>query len=86
MMDQMSKIITRNSKVSRPNRYIFCTGNGKPLDQSNILRRSLHPVPEKLGVKRCGFHAFRRLRNTFFAELRLLPELTSQFLAGMEWH
>jgi len=49
----------------RESGYIFCTSNGKPLGQSNILRRSLHPVLERLGIKQCGFHAFRRFRNTY---------------------
>src|SRR5450631_1670936 len=35
--------------------YIFCTSKGKPLGQSNILRRSLHPVLEKLRIKRSAF-------------------------------
>jgi integrase len=30
----------------RKSGYIFCTSKGKPLGQSNILRRSLHPILE----------------------------------------
>ena len=66
----------------RTSGYIFCTGNGKPLGQSNILRRSLHPVLEKLGIKRCGFHAFRRFRNTFLRNYTSCPNGLRNFWLG----
>jgi integrase len=45
--------------------YIFATSSGKPLAQSNILRREFHPLLENLQIEPCGFHAFRRFRNTY---------------------
>jgi hypothetical protein len=62
--------------------YIFCTSRGKPLGQSNILRRSLHPVLEKLEIKRCGFHAFRRFRNTFLRNYTSCPNGLRNFWLG----
>jgi len=50
---------------NRKGGYIFQTRNGKPIGQSNILRRTLHPVLCRLGIQQCGFHAFRRFRNTY---------------------
>jgi integrase len=44
---------------------LFAPRTGKPLQQSNVLRRTLHPILEKLGQPKCGVHAFRRFRNTF---------------------
>jgi len=38
--------------------------NGSSLHQSNLLRRSLHPILEKLGIEKHGFLCFRRLRIT----------------------
>jgi len=67
---------------SRTSGYIFCTSNGKPLGQSNILRRSLHPVLERLGVKRCGFHAFRRFRNTYLRNYTSCPNGLRNFWLG----
>ena len=66
----------------RTSGYIFCTSNGKPLGQSNILRRSLHPVLEKLGIKRCGFHAFRRFRNTYLRNYTSCPNGLRNFWLG----
>jgi len=44
---------------------LFQSRNGKPLSQSNILRRSLHPILVKLKQPKCGAHAFRRFRDTY---------------------
>ena len=62
--------------------YIFGTSNGKPLGQSNILRRSLHPVLESLGIKWCGFHAFRRFRNTYLRNYTSCPNGLRNFWLG----
>ena len=64
----------------RKSGYVFCTDDGKPLDQSNILDRVLHPIlvgnentpgivvnindKNFQGVK-AGAHIFRRFRNSF---------------------
>jgi integrase len=66
----------------RKSGYIFCTSKGKPLGQSNILRRSLHPVLEKLGIKRCGFHALRRFRNTYLRNYTSCPNGLRNFWLG----
>ncbi len=34
------------------------------IHQSNFLRCSLHPILEKLGIEKQGFHGFRRFRVT----------------------
>jgi len=43
---------------------LFQSRSGKPLLQSNILRRTLHPILENLNEPKCGCHAFRRFRIT----------------------
>jgi integrase len=62
--------------------YIFSTSNGNPLGQSNILRRSLHPALATLGIKRCGFHAFRRFRNTYLRNYTSCPNGLRNFWLG----
>jgi integrase len=62
--------------------YIFCTSRGKPLGQSNILRRGLHPVLAKLGIRKCGFHAFRRFRNTYLRNYTSCPNGLRKFWLG----
>jgi hypothetical protein len=46
------------------------------------LRRSLHPVLAKLGIKRCGFHAFRRFRNTYLRNYTSCPSGLRNFWLG----
>jgi integrase len=50
---------------TRSKGFIFQTESGQPVTQTNILRREFHPLLDKLKFHRCGFHAFRRYRNTF---------------------
>jgi integrase len=66
----------------RKNGFIFRTSAGKPLGQSNILRRGLHPVLETLRIKRCGFHAFRRFRNTYLRNYTSCPNGLRNFWLG----
>lgn len=44
--------------------FVFQTRSGKPLTQTNLLKREFHPILEKLGISKRGFHSFRRFRNT----------------------
>lgn len=43
---------------------LFQSNSGKPLNQSNVLRRTLHPILQNLNEPTCGCHAFRRFRIT----------------------
>ena len=49
---------------------VFATRTGKPLSQSNILKRQLHPLLEELDLPKCGAHAFRRYRTTWLRKQR----------------
>jgi hypothetical protein len=51
--------------------------------QTNILRRSLHPILEELGEPKCGVHAFRRFRLTHIRELGV-PKDLEHFWMGHE--
>jgi integrase len=55
---------------SRKSGLLFKTRTGKPLSQSNILRRHLHPALEEIGFEKAGAHAFRRFRNTYLRTSR----------------
>ena len=44
--------------------FIFRSANGSPLGQSNVLRRSLHPILAEMKREKAGFHSFRRFRVT----------------------
>ena len=66
---------------------LFCTRTGKPLHQSNILRRVLHPIllgdKKTPGVtgKKAGAHAFRRFRLTWLRE-NAVPKDLEHFWMG----
>jgi integrase len=69
---------------TRKSGYIFQTANGKPLHQSNVLRRSLHPILASMGRGedwKAGFHGFRRFRVTWLRQ-HSVPEQLIAFWIG----
>jgi integrase len=54
----------------RKSGFVFETGSGRPLGQSNLLNAGLHPLLETLGISKQGFHCFRRFRNTYLRQQR----------------
>src|SRR5262249_24497632 len=50
----------------RPNKLdlLFASGNGTPWDGDTVRSRKLYPLLEKLGIEKCGFHAFRHGNET----------------------
>jgi integrase len=67
----------------------FASRNGKPLSQSNILKRHLHPALQQLGyvntatgTHKAGNHAFRRFCNTFLRIRANCPLGLYQFWLG----
>jgi integrase len=65
----------------RKSGLLFCSKSGKPLHQSNILRRSLHPILAEINQPKCGFHAFRRFRLTWLRE-NAVPKDLEHFWMG----
>jgi integrase len=64
----------------RPPGLVFTNRLGKPLSQTNLLRRSLHPILAELGVKRAGFHGMRRYRATWLRKQRAPEDLIRYWL------
>ena len=54
---------------------VFANRVGKPLSQTNIVRRSLHPILKEHGVNKTGFHAMRRFRTTWLRKQRAPEDL-----------
>ena len=72
----------------RTSGFLFASRNGKPLSDSNILNRHLHPSLKELGWSdpktrggTAGNHAFRRFRNTFLRKSHV-PDDLIQFWLG----
>jgi integrase len=73
---------------SRTSGFLFASRRGKPLSDSNILNRHLHPglkdlgwTDPRTGDETAGNHAFRRFRNTFLRKSHVPDDLT-QFWLG----
>ena len=64
----------------RSSGFIFQTSSRKPVTQTNLLRRELHPLLADLGIKLCGFHSFRRFRNTFLRQQRCPDSLLKYWM------
>ena len=59
------------TKPWRPNSLglLFTTQNGTPWDHSLVRKRKFHPLLKKLGIPRCGFHAFRHGNATLLDQI-----------------
>jgi integrase len=66
---------------NRTSGFLFCSKNGLPLLQSNVLRLSLHPLLNELGQSKSGAHAFRRFRTTWLRKQHA-PEDLIRFWLG----
>jgi integrase len=59
---------------------VFTNRVGKPLSQTKVLRRSLHPILAELGAEKAGFHAMRRFRTTWLRKHRAPEDLIGYWL------
>lgn len=44
---------------NNPEKLLFCTREGNPSDNRDIVDQVLHPILARLGIARAGLHAFR---------------------------
>ena len=63
---QLAEHLRGYLRTWRPNRFglLFATKNGTPWDADLVRKRKLYPLLAKLGVEKCGFHAFRHGNET----------------------
>jgi integrase len=66
----------------RPNsrRLIFSTRNGTPWHANVLVKRKLQPLLERLGIRRCGPHAFRHANETLVDRLGVPLKVRQQRL------
>jgi integrase len=77
---KLAELLTAYVKDRQPG-FLFANKSGKPLSQTNLLRRSLHPILESAEVAKAGFHAMRRYRTTWLRKQRA-PEDLIKFWLG----
>jgi integrase len=68
----------------RQSGLLFTNRTGKPLSQTNLLRRSLHPILAELSIGKAGFHAMRRFRTTWLRKKRAPEDLIKFWLGHAE--
>lgn len=77
----VSKLLT-SFIGGRTQGFVFANGRGKPIRQSNLLRREFHPMLKEQGIPRSGFHSFRRYRNTFLRNVAGCPDGLLKYWLG----
>lgn len=58
-------------KTWRPNTsdLLFPSRRGTPINPNHVVPRKFHPLLDKLGIERAGFHAFRHSHSSLLIEL-----------------
>jgi integrase len=82
-------LFVNNSHVQKAFSDYGQSCEGRPLSQSNIVRRHLHEALERLGyvnpftgTHKAGNHAFRRFRNTYLRNHTACPDGLIKFWLG----
>jgi integrase len=70
----------RDYLSARSEGLVFASRNGKPLRNSNVLKRVLHPILKKLGIPQGGMHGFRHGRVSFLVEQGVPVELIRRWI------
>jgi integrase len=80
---QLVEHLRRFLRSWKPNKLglLFATRNGTPWDADLVRKRKLYPLLERLGIQRCGFHAFRHGNETVM-DSEAVPMATRQNRLG----
>jgi integrase len=76
---ELAKLLQAFVAVRRSG-LVFQNRAGKPLSQTNLLRRSLHPILAELKIDKAGFHAMRRYRATWLRKQRAPEDIIRYWL------
>jgi integrase len=76
--------LLRSFIAGRQPGLLFANKEARPLSQTNLLRRSLHPILKELGTEKAGFHAMRRFRTTWLRKQRAPEDLIKFWLGHSE--
>ncbi len=62
------------------NDLVFCNHYGRPIESSNLTRRSFHPLLAKAGLPRIRFHDLRHTAATLLLRKRVPVKVVSEML------
>jgi len=72
--------LLRQHLTCRTSGRVFRARNTAPIHAGNIRKRVLHPLVQKLGIARGGFHAYRHARVTILRKKGMPAELQTQWI------
>ncbi len=75
-LDATTVRVLREHLAGRMSGRIFQTRNGTPLSDWNVVREVLHPICDRLGIRRGGIHAFRHGRVSHLQANNVPPDFT----------
>jgi len=68
--------IVRDHTASIKSEWLFPNTRGGFLTSENVVRQVLVPILDKIGLPRCGFHAFRHTHATLLLYNGATPQET----------
>jgi integrase len=75
MPELLAARLKRYLESWRPNALglLFPSRRGTPMSANNVVQRQLWPVLDKLGLPRCGLHAFRHTHSSLLLDVGAPP-------------
>ncbi len=75
MPEPLAARLQRYLQTWRPNplQLLFPSRRGTPMSSNNIVQRQLWPILDKLGIPRCGLHAFRHTHASLLVDAGAPP-------------
>lgn len=63
-----------------PKRLLFSNRRGNPYSENKVVQKRLWPIPDKLGIPRCGLHAFRHTHASLLVSAGASPAVAQRQL------
>jgi len=70
----------RSEWKPNPRGFLFVTRNNRPPSSNNVVEYHLWPILDKLGIPRCGLHAFRHTHTSLLLEGGATPAVAQRQL------
>jgi integrase len=72
--------IYRGEWKPNPDGFLFVTRNNRPPSSNKVVEYRLWPILDKLGIPRCGLHAFRHTHTSLLLESGATPAVAQRQL------
>ncbi len=70
----------RSEWKTNPDGFLFVTRNNRPPSSNKVVEYRLWPILDKLGIPRCGLHAFRHTHTSLLLESGATPAVAQRQL------